>query len=520
MTSDRSRHGRTPPADDPQTPTGGSHVAAAEPSLAQHSHEQISDLTARRRDAGGGVWRDAMGRTAGRAAQILILTALASAIVWLMITVKLAVIAALVALILATTVGPLVNALVRRGMPRWAGSGLVFAGLIVVVSGIVMAVGATVSAEWDTLSDQFAQGTGDLEALLSDPSVPIDSQMLSDLMSSAGELTSSEAFLTTLFSGFGTAGSVLTGTILALVMLFFFLKDGPRIWNFALRWFHGEVRARMAETGDRTAGVLGGYVRGIVIVATVDATLIGLGLWAIGVPLALPLAVLCFLSAFIPIVGPFFSGIFAALVALVALGLPEALAVAALTIVVNNVDGNLLQPLIVGKSLSLHPLIVLTALTVGGILGGIIGTVLATPLTAVAWSVIQIWSDRYQSGDDPVLGADPLDPATSAARRATLAERWRYQAMRHQPARHASRGATATDAATGQLLPAAHTPTQPLRDPVAAWPVHQPDGGTARAEARSERIGDLGRPAPWEPGEPGSAQQAGTPPEESSGAVD
>lgn len=502
MTSDPSRRRASPEGGADAAPRGpeprGSHTAAAEPSLVQHPTLSTSAVEPEDRDAAGGIWRDLMGRAAGRAAQLLILGALAAAFVWLMIVIQLAVIAALVALILATTVGPLVNALVRRGLPRWAGSAIVFVALIVVVSGIVVAVAATVSAEWDTLSQQFAQGVGDLESLLTDPSVPIDSQILSDLTSSAGQMLSSQAFVSTLFSSFGTAGSVLTGTILALVMLFFFLKDGPRMWNFLLRWFHGEIRARMAETGDRTAEVLGGYVRGIVIVATVDATLIGLGLWAIGVPLALPLAVMCFLSAFIPIVGPFFSGVFAALVALVTLGLPEALAVAALTIIVNNVDGNLLQPLIVGKSLSLHPLIVLTALTVGGLVGGIVGTVLATPLTAVAWSVIQIWSDRYQSGDDPVLGEDPLDPATSAARRASLAERWRYQAMRQQPVRHASRGATATDAATGQLLPAEKPPAQPLRDPVAGWPVHQPDGGTPRAEPRSEQIGDLGGPAPWD----------------------
>lgn len=100
-----------------------------------------------------------MGRAAGRAAQILILGILAAALVWVMIVVQLAVIAALVALILATTAGPLVNALVRRGLPRWAGSAIVFVALIVVVSGIVAAVAATVTAEWDTLSQQFAQGS-------------------------------------------------------------------------------------------------------------------------------------------------------------------------------------------------------------------------------------------------------------------------------------------------------------------------------------------------------------------------
>lgn len=438
----------------------------------------------------GGLWKDTMGLAASRAAQILLLGALAAALVWLMITIQLAVIAGLVALILATTVGPLVNALVRRSTPRWAASAIVFIALISLVAGVLSAVAATVVAQWDELSGQMRQGLGDVESMLTNPSIPVDSQILQDVAAQAGSMLSSQGFISSLFAGFGTAGSVLTGTVLMLVMLFFFLKDGPKMWNFALRWFHGGIRAKVAETGDRAAEVLGGYVRGIVIVAVVDATLIGMGLWIIGVPMALPLAVLCFLSAFIPIVGPFISGFFAALVALVTLGLPQAVAVALLTIAVNNIDGNLLQPLIVGRSLSLHPLVVLTALTVGALVGGIVGTVLATPLTAVAWSVIQIWSDRYQSGDDPVLGRDPVDPATSAARRASLAERWRYQTMRLQPVLLSSRGATDADASTGAVLDAPKPPVPPTEDPVAAWPVHQPDGGMPHAAPVAAAIGD------------------------------
>lgn len=438
-----------------------------------------------------GLWRDSMGWAASRAAQILLLGGLAAAFVWLMITIQLAVIAGLVALILAATVGPLVNAFVRRGLPRWAASTIVFVVLISLVAAVIAAVAATVVAQWDELSEQMRQGLGDVEAMLTDPAIPVDSQLLEDIAAQAGSMLSSQGVISSLFAGFGTAGSVLTGTILMLVMLFFFLKDGPKMWNFALRWFHGVIRAKVAETGDRTTEVLGGYVRGIVIVAVVDATLIGLGLWIIGVPMALPLAVLCFLSAFIPIVGPFISGFFAALVALVTLGLPQAVAVALLTIAVNNIDGNLLQPLIVGKSVRLHPLVVLTALTVGALVGGVVGTVLATPLTAVAWSVIQIWSDRYQSGDDPVLGRDPVDPTTSAARRASLAERWRYQTMRLQPTRLSSRGATDADASTEAVLEIPD-PVAPAEDPVAAWPVHQPDGGMPHAAPLAATIGDVG----------------------------
>jgi putative heme transporter len=230
------------------------------------------------------------------------------------------------------------------------------------------------------------------------------------------------------------ATEFLTGLVLMIVVLFFLLKDGWKITNFTLRWFRDGTRARLAESVDRASQVLGGYVRGTATVAAVDAVLIGAGLFIIGVPLALPLAVIVFIGAFIPIVGATVAGILAALVALVTTGPVAALIVVGIVVAVNQLEGNLLQPVVMGRTLSLHALIVLLALTVGTIVGGIFGAILAVPYTAVAWTLIQVWSDRYQAGPDPVLGADPLDPKDRAAAKATPAQRLRYWRMRRQKA--------------------------------------------------------------------------------------
>ena len=176
-----------------------------------------------------------------------------------------------------------------------------------------------------------------------------------------------------------------------IVVLFFFLKDGPKIWEFLLRPFDGDRYERGKRVGDATVRTLGGYVRGTAIVAAVDAIAIGIGLAIVGVPLVIPLSVLVFLLAFIPLVGATVAGILAALVALVAVGPVEALIVVAIVVVVNQVEGDFLQPVVMGRALRLHPLVILFALTAGTVLAGLTGAVLAVPVAASVWRAIQVW---------------------------------------------------------------------------------------------------------------------------------
>jgi predicted PurR-regulated permease PerM len=377
-------------------------------------------------------WSDALGRAGSRCAQILLVAAVVVGLLWLLLRVSLVLIAALVALILASAVYPLVRWLVGKGWSRLLSTGAAFVGVLVLVGGVVTGVVFAVRSQWPELSSSAVTGWEKLQDFLMTGPLPIDTASVDALLQRISEFLTSGAFLGGALSGISAATGFLTGAALMIVMLFFFLKDGPKIWNFTLRWFRGETRAKLAESGDRTIQVLGGYVRGTATIAAADAVFIGVPVALLGVPLALPLAVIIFVGAFVPIVGATFAGILAALVALVTNGPITAVVVVAIVIVVNQLEGNLLQPVVMGRALSLHALVVLLALAVGTIVGGIVGAILAVPLTAVAWSVIQVWTNAYQFGDDPVLGEDPLSAQSRIASKASIAERWKYQRMRYQ----------------------------------------------------------------------------------------
>jgi putative heme transporter len=177
--------------------------------------------------------------------------------------------------------------------------------------------------------------------------------------------------------------------LLALVLTFFFVKDGHRIWGWFVELSGPQRRPAIHEMGCRAWSVLTAYMRGAALVALVDAVLIGLALAIVGVPLALPLAVITFLAAFFPIVGAFLAGAAAVLVALVANGLGAAAIILVAVIVVQQLEGNVLYPVVVGRRLRLHPVAMLLALTAGGVLAGVAGAFLAVPVAAVAAAILE-----------------------------------------------------------------------------------------------------------------------------------
>ena len=392
-------------------------------------------------------WADSLGRAGSRAAQTLLVAAVAVGLVWILLRVKLVIIAVLVALILASAVGPAVKWLERKGWSNLLATLTAFLGILLLVGGVLTGIVLAVRNQWDSLAASAAQGWGELQQLVQSGPLPVDTAAIDGALRQAGDFLTSGSFAGQAFTGLSAATEFVTGLVLMVVILFFFLKDAEKMWNFTLRWFRGERRAKLAESVDRGSEVLGGYVRGTALVALIDAVFIGVGLAVVGVPLALPLAVVVFVTAFIPVVGATVAGIVAALVALVTNGLVDALIVVVIVVLVNQIEGNILQPIIMGRTLSLHALVVLLALTVGTLVGGIFGAVLAVPYTAVAWAVIQVWSERYQVGDDPVLGADPVNPKDRVEAKATMAERWKYQRMRYQQRLGARFGATERDAA-------------------------------------------------------------------------
>ncbi|NLT05792.1 MAG: AI-2E family transporter, partial [Solirubrobacterales bacterium] len=253
------------------------------------------------------------------------------------------------------------------------------------LAGLAALIGPPFVRELDALSAEVTDAIDRAEEWLVDGPLDLSQQQLGDAVDRAAEqLRDNVGALTqTALSGAIVVVEIATGAALAIVLLFFLLKDGGRIWEWVLGLF-GDRRDDADAVGRRAWAALGGYVRGATIVAAFDATLIGLALLVIGVPLVLPLAVITFFAAYVPIVGATVSGLLAVVVALVTLGFVEALLVLAAIVAVQQLEGNVLQPVVMGHTVRLHPIATLLAVTAGALLYGVIGAFVAVPLTAVA----------------------------------------------------------------------------------------------------------------------------------------
>jgi len=197
------------------------------------------------------------------------------------------------------------------------------------------------------------------------------------------------------------------GVVLIVVLTFFFVKDGASIWDWIVELFYEERQDTIREAGSRSWAALSAYVQGVFLVATIDAVLIGAGLLILGVPVAMPLIVLTFLAAFFPIVGAFTAGAAAVLVALVANGLPTALVILAIIVAVQQLEGNVFYPIVVGRKLALHPVGILLALAAGGVLAGVAGAFLAMPVVAVAGAILHFMRERREARQATAVLAPP-----------------------------------------------------------------------------------------------------------------
>ncbi|MGO3148406.1 MAG: AI-2E family transporter [Leucobacter sp.] len=368
-------------------------------SIADHSDEvDDRDVALVRRP-----WTDSFGMVATRSVQIIIVLALTVLVVYGMRQLTTVIIPILLALIFASTFAPVMAWMDRRRVPRVLATVLVLLGIVVLLTGIGWLIVWAVRDQWDELSQQAQDGFTQVLAWVDTLPIAPDESQLSDWGDTVIDFLTSAQFGSGALAGVGVAANFITGLVLMVVVLFFFLKDGPRIWQFMQRPFRGESLARVKRIGGKTVETLGAYIRGTAAVAFVDAVGIGIGLWILDVPLALPLAVLVFVLAFIPIVGATLAGILAALVALVANGPLSAVLVVGVVVLVNQLEGNFLQPVLMGRALKLHSLVILLALTIGTVLSGIIGAVLAVPIAAVCWGIIKVW-------DGPNLPARPFRP--------------------------------------------------------------------------------------------------------------
>lgn len=396
----------------------------------------MSDTTARRDR-----WRDGLGGAATRSAQLLIVLAAVTVVAFVGVQLRLVVVPVLIAVLLAAAAGPLVD-LFDRWVPRvvavWATLLLGFA----VLGGLGWLVGDAVASQWGELRDGAVQGFQQLQEFIENGPFGLPSVDIEDLTTQLESVLQGSAVQAGAITGATAVAQIATGIVLALVVLFFLLKDGRQIWAFFRSQLPTREHRRFDLVGLRSVQVMGGYVRGTATVALVDAVGIGIGLLIIGVPLALPLALLTFVLAFVPIVGAVVAGAVAVLVALVSNGPIDAIWVLVVVLAVQQIESNFLQPVLMGKYLSLHPLVILLALTAGSIVAGIIGAILAVPFAAVAWSAVQASREatadqravdeevrRSKIPDDPDLGdtadveGDGVQVEDAPPRRRSLTDR-------------------------------------------------------------------------------------------------
>lgn len=354
--------------------------------------------------AGSGLWHDTLGRLAVRCAQLLLVLALVSTVVLGLIRVKLIVIPVLIAVIIAAAVSPVVGWLRRRGAPNALAAAAAMVTGIGALSLVIWLVVRGFRREWPELVAAASSGLDRLQDFLASGPLGITAEQIAQWREAALDALSSDTVSSGAVAGATVAAEVVVGTFFGLVVLFFLLKDGPLIWSFLIRPLPPASQVRAARIGEHSVQTLGGYVRGTATIAIVEAVAIGTVLAIMGVPLALPLATIVFLGAFVPLIGATLAGTLGALVALVANGPGSALAVVGVVVAVNQLENHLLAPVVLARAVRLHALAVLLALTAGTILAGIVGAVLAVPLAAVAWTAVKAWKAPEAAADD---GAPP-----------------------------------------------------------------------------------------------------------------
>jgi len=346
-------------------------------------------------DGRGGGRRSGLAVAAERSLQLLLVAAALTVVLLVLVQLRLVVLPVIAALFAGTALVPPARWLRARGFPAALAALTVMVLAIAALAGVAAAIVPTIADEFGSFGDSARQGLEEVVSWLTAGPLGLSEadidrgldQAIDRLRDSGGIVAGG------VVSGALLVGELVAGLLLAVTLLFFFLRDGTKLWSWLVGLAPEARRGDVDEIGRRAWTTLGSYLRGVSIVALVDAVLIGIALAIIGVPLVLPLVILTFVAAFIPLVGAVVAGSLAALVALVAQGpLAAGLVVVAVT-VIQQLEGDLIYPLVVGQSVDLHPVVVLLALTTGAVVAGIVGALLAIPVAAVVWTGVSYVRD-------------------------------------------------------------------------------------------------------------------------------
>ena len=339
------------------------------------------------------------------------------AVLWVMARLWGLVLAAAVAAFLSRALDPLARYLRARGLPRALVAASVLIGFILVLAGIVALLVPSIANEFEDLGPTIEDAIDDVENwLVEDSPFDVSRQDVQDFRDEADERVGDilESQSGTLISGTILVFEVFAGIVLALVTTFFILKDGDRFGDWFVARFPHHRRDLASRLGARAWRTLGGYLRGSATLGLIEGIIIGGTVWLVGGSLAVPVGVITFFAAFIPFAGALIAGVIAILVTLVTAGFGGAVVVAIVALVVQQLDNDFLAPWVFGKSLELHPLIVLVAITAGGTLFGAFGAFLGVPVSAVLINILAesqvVPEDLAVDGPAGDPGADDPEP--------------------------------------------------------------------------------------------------------------
>lgn len=332
--------------------------------------------------------------------RLLVIAGVAAIVIFLVMTFRIVVIPFMIAILLVSVLAPFANWLRRHRWPKWAAVAVAFLAGLAIIGGLVTLIVWQVRGGYDDLRDKTLAAADGLGDWLAGPPFNTEVGDLTERVSEWWAAFQQDAeFWDRVLSVGSSAGHIATGLLLTLFATLFLLIDGRGIWAWFVRML--PLRARPAIDGAGRAGwaTLTTFTRVQIFVAGVDAVGIGLGAWILGLfsggfPLVIPLAIAVFLGSFIPVVGALVTGAFAVLVALVYLGPIPALIMLIIVLLVQQIEGHVLQPLVMGTAVKVHPLAVVFAVAAGSLIAGIAGALFAVPLVAVASAIIRTLASR------------------------------------------------------------------------------------------------------------------------------
>ncbi|MGB3482887.1 MAG: AI-2E family transporter [Mycobacterium sp.] len=356
-------------------------------------------------------------KSAAWAWRLLVVFAAVLVLLWVAQKFLVLVVPVALATMLSALLLPLVDWLDRRGAPRGGAVALVLLGSFAILGGLLTFVVSQFVSGLPQLVNEVTRSIDSARTWLVEGPAHLSREQIDNFGNSAIEaLRNNQERLTSgALSTAATATEIVTGALLVFFTLIFLLHGGRNIWAFVTKVFPTSVRGRVADAGRAGFHSLIGYIRATFLVALVDAVGIGTGLAIMGIPLALPLASLVFLGAFIPLVGAVITGFLAVVVALLAKGFVYALITLGLIIAVQQLEAHVLQPLVMGRAVSIHPLGVVLGIAGGAVLAGIVGALLAVPAIAFLNSAIRVLvakdpaaeEARQEAEDGPVVDAIP-----------------------------------------------------------------------------------------------------------------